>query len=347
MSFTGISRGDAEKRRRLELRDALLHIEHLTTAYTLTSKNLFEKKKVLKAVNDVTFQIFKGETLGVIGESGCGKSTLGKTILHIVKPASGTVSFRDENITAKTTAEMKPFRKKMQIIFQDPYSSLDPRKTAFQLIEEPMIIHRMYNKAARKERVFGLLEDVGLKKEHAFRYPHEFSGGQRQRINVARALALEPEFIVCDEPVSALDVSVQAQVLNLLKNIQQKYHFTYLFISHDLSVVKYLSDRLLIMYLGYIVEEGTARAIYQEPCHPYTKALFASIPPESPFEKKKEAALSGELPSPLNLPAGCPLSTRCPLSRDICREKKPELLAIDEEHRVACHFPEEGKVLWA
>lgn len=325
--------------------DVLIEVKNLTVSYTVTGRGFFEKARELKAVNDVSFQILQGETLGVIGESGCGKSTLGKTVLNLIRPASGTVRFKNEIITGKKRSEMKRFRKEIQIISQDPYSSLDPRKTTFQLIEEPMVIHHMFDKATREKKVFGLLDDVGLSKDHAYRFPHEFSGGQRQRINVARALALNPEFIVCDEPVSALDVSVQAQVINLLKRIQRKYHFTYLFISHDLSVVKYISDRLIIMYLGYIVEEGVSEAVYREPCHPYTKALLTSIPPESPFEKKQRIILKGELPSPLNLPSGCPLSTRCPLSRDICQRERPQLHAVGTAHTVACHFPEEGKLL--
>ena len=325
--------------------DSLLKVEDLTTVYHIKSKSIFEKSRVLKAVNKVNFEVRKGETLGVIGESGCGKSTLGKALLNLIPSRDGSVKFKDQEILGRDKQEMKSLRKDMQIIFQDPYSSLDPRKTTFQLIEEPMVIHKMCDRAEREKRVYQLLEEVGLIKEHAHRHPHEFSGGQRQRINIARALALEPEFIVCDEPVSALDVSVQAQVINLLARLQKKHGFTYMFISHDLSVVKYISDRLIIMYLGFIVEEGPADQVYKEPCHPYTKALFASIPPESPFEEKKENILEGELPSPLNLPPGCPLSTRCPLSRDICRQQAPELQRINGEHRTACHFPEEGKQL--
>ncbi len=325
--------------------DSLLKVKDLTTVYDIKSKSIFEKSRVLKAVNKVNFEVRKGETLGVIGESGCGKSTLGKALLNLIPSRDGSVKFKDQEILGRNKGEMKSLRKDMQIIFQDPYSSLDPRKTTFQLIEEPMVIHKMYDRAEREKRVYQLLEEVGLVKEHAHRHPHEFSGGQRQRINIARALALEPEFIVCDEPVSALDVSVQAQVINLLARLQKKHGFTYMFISHDLSVVKYISDRLIIMYLGFIVEEGPADQVYKDPCHPYTKALFASIPPESPFEEKKDNILEGELPSPLNLPPGCPLSTRCPLSRDICRQKAPELQTINGEHRTACHFPEEGKQL--
>ena len=233
-------------------------------------------------------------------------------------------------------SELKNIRKDIQIIFQDPYSSLDPRKTIGSIIEEPMIIHNIGTPAERKEKVIELLKEVGMDTFHVNRYPHEFSGGQRQRINVARALALNPKVIVCDEPVSALDVSVQAQVLNLLKDLQKKFNLTYIFISHDLSVVKYISDRIAIMYLGKIIEIGDAKNIYREPRHPYTKALFSAIPPESPFENKEKFQLTGDIPSPLNLPEGCPLSTRCPNCMDICIKKMPELKNIEEKHKVAC-----------
>ncbi len=326
--------------------ESLVRVKDLTTSYTIKSKSIMDRSRELKAVNQVSFDVRRGETLGVIGESGCGKSTLGKALLNLIPSKSGSVTYKDQEILGISNSEMKSLRKEMQIIFQDPYSSLDPRKTTFQLIEEPMVIHKIGTKETREKRVYQLLEEVGLLSEHAHRHPHEFSGGQRQRINIARALALNPEFIVCDEPVSALDVSVQAQVINLLSELQKKHGFTYIFISHDLSVVKYISDRLIIMYLGFILEEGPAERIYREACHPYTKALFASIPPESPFEEKKENILKGELPSPLNLPSGCPLSTRCPLSRDLCRQQTPQLQSLAEDgHRVACHYPEEGKLL--
>ncbi|MGB7605404.1 MAG: dipeptide ABC transporter ATP-binding protein [Lutisporaceae bacterium] len=316
--------------------NAILKVKNLTKTFTIKSSQLFEPPKYLKAVNDVSFEVAEGETLGIIGESGCGKSTLGKSLLRLINPTSGTIQYGDVSILALSDKETKRLRKDIQIIFQDPYSSLDPRKTAGSIIEEPMIIHHMGRASERKKRVNELLQLVGLDEYHANRYPHEFSGGQRQRINVARALALNPKLIVCDEPVSALDVSIQAQVLNLLKELQQKLGLTYLFISHDLSVVKYISDRIAIMYLGRIVEMGNSREIYKNPMHPYTKALFSAIPPENPLEKKKSILLEGEIPSPLNLPPGCAFSSRCPDCMERCKKEVPELKEVGEGYTVSC-----------
>ena len=314
----------------------VLKVDNLTKTFEIKGTKLFEKPKILKAVNDVSFEVIEGETLGVIGESGCGKTTLGKCIIQLHNPSSGEILYNDKKINGLKQSELKNIRKDIQIIFQDPYSSLDPRKTVGAIIEEPMIIHKIGTPAERKHKVIELLKEVGLDTFHVNRYPHEFSGGQRQRINVARALALNPKVIVCDEPVSALDVSVQAQVLNLFKNLQKKFNLTYIFISHDLSVVKYISDRIAIMYLGKIIELGDSKNIYKDPKHPYTKALFSAIPPESPFDKKEKFELTGDIPSPLNLPKGCPLSTRCPSCMDICKQKMPELENINEKHQVAC-----------
>ncbi|SDK71038.1 ABC transporter ATP-binding protein [Natronincola ferrireducens] len=318
------------------MKDTIMAVENLTKTFKIQSNKLFTPPKYLKAVNNVSFEVYKGETLGIIGESGCGKSTLGKSILRLIHPSSGKVRYEDILLSELSEKEMKNMRKDIQIIFQDPYSSLDPRKTVGSLIEEPMKIHNIGTPKERKERVSELLQMVGLDEYHGIRYPHEFSGGQRQRINVARALALNPKLIVCDEPVSALDVSVQAQVLNLLKTLQQKLDLTYVFISHDLSVVKYISDRIAIMYLGRIVEMGDSQEIYKNPLHPYTRALFSAIPPENPMDKKEKIKLKGEIPSPLNLPSGCPFSGRCPNYMKECKEILPELKDVKEGHKVAC-----------
>lgn len=314
----------------------ILRVEHLTKTFQIKSTKLFGEPSYLKAVNDVSFEIKEGETLGIIGESGCGKSTLGKSVLRLISPTSGKVDFMGTNVLDLPKNQLKSIRKEMNIIFQDPYSSLDPRKTAGSLIEEPMIIHNIGTPEERKNRVNELLSLVGLDFYHAIRYPHEFSGGQRQRINIARALAMDPKLIVCDEPVSALDVSVQAQVINLLKELKSKLKLTYLFISHDLGVVKYISDRIVIMYLGKVVEIGNSHEIYANPRHPYTEALFSAIPPESPMMEKKKVTLIGEIPSPLNLPKGCAFSTRCPHSTEQCKQEIPELRFLDGEHQVAC-----------
>ncbi|WP_066497382.1 ABC transporter ATP-binding protein [Abyssisolibacter fermentans] len=318
------------------MKEAILSVENLTKIFNIKSDKLFGPPKRLKAVNNVSFEVYEGETVGIIGESGCGKSTLGRSIIRLIEPTSGNVLYKDVSLTKISDNEMKKMRKDIQIIFQDPYSSLDPRKTTGSIIEEPMIIHNMGTAKERKEKVIELLELVGLTKYHATRYPHEFSGGQRQRINIARALSLDPKLIVCDEPVSALDVSVQAQVLNLLKDLQKRLNLTYLFISHDLSVVKYISDRIAIMYLGKIVEIGKSEDIYEKPLHPYTKALFSAIPPENPLEKKQKILLEGEIPSPLNLPPGCPFSSRCPNCVDECKKIVPQLSDVKDGHEVAC-----------
>ena len=316
--------------------EPILKVEHLTKTFTIKSSKVFGKPSYLNAVNDVSFEVREGETLGIIGESGCGKSTLGKSILKLINPTSGSVVFDGQDILSLSSKEMTALRREMNIIFQDPYSSLDPRKTAGYQIEEPMIIHNIGTPEERKQKVNELLKLVGLDYYHAIRYPHEFSGGQRQRINIARALALGPKLLVCDEPVSALDVSVQAQVINLLKELKQKFKLTYLFISHDLGVVKYISDRIVIMYLGKIVEIGNAKEIYEKPYHPYTEALFSAIPPASPMEQKKKITLTGEIPSPLNMPKGCAFSTRCPHCTQRCREEIPPLCTVDGDHQVAC-----------
>lgn len=318
--------------------ETVLQVENLKKHFSVKNNKLFGKPRYLKAVNDISFSIKKGETLGLIGESGCGKSTVGKTIMGLNNITSGTVNFKGRDISKLTNSEMKPLREEIQMIFQDPYSSLDPKKTIGYQVREPLDIFNKGNDKERQEKTKEILETVGLSYYYMNRYPHEFSGGQRQRINIARALTLDPELLICDEPTSALDVSIQAQVLNLLKEIQRKLGLTYLFISHDLSVVKYLSDDIAIMYLGKIVEIGDVEEIYKNPLHPYTKALFSAIPTHDPKIKKDRIELKGEIPSPLDLPAGCEFHNRCPYKKDICDKESPQLKAVGSNHSVACYL---------
>lgn len=314
----------------------ILKVKNLNKNFKIRGSKLFDKPKTLHALSDVSLDVYEGETLGIIGESGCGKSTLGRCLVRLHRASSGEIIYEGIDLLEKSGKELKQLRKDIQIIFQDPYSSLDPRKTCGDTIEEPMIIHGMKNRAERKEKVLSLMKEVGLDTQHTHRYPHEFSGGQRQRINVARALALDPKIIVCDEPVSALDVSVQAQVLNLLNDLQVKHHLTLVFISHDLSVIKHVSDRIAIMYLGRIAELCEAEEIYINPLHPYTQALLSAIPPDSPFEEKKQIELTGEIPSPIGELKGCPLASRCPFVMDRCRVEIPLLKEVSPGHEVAC-----------
>ncbi|MBE9535802.1 MAG: ATP-binding cassette domain-containing protein [Proteobacteria bacterium] len=292
---------------------------------------------VVYAVDGVNLTIFKGETLGLVGESGCGKSTLGKSILRLVEPTSGEIFFKSENIRSLGTKELQAKRKEMQMVFQDPFSSLNPRMRIEEIVGEPLDIHSL-SRSGRRERVIELLESVGLGEDAMPRFPHQFSGGQRQRIGLARALAVEPEFIVADEPVSALDVSIQAQIVNLMKDLGETFSLTYLFIAHDLRVVEYISDRVAIMYLGKIVEIGLSKEIYSLPRHPYTKALFSSIPEPSPGAKGSKTLLKGDMPSPLMPPSGCSFHTRCPIAEPLCRKELPVLREIGEKHSVACHL---------
>lgn len=318
-------------------RQPILSIKHLCKDFKLRGDGLFEKPKVLHALSDVSLDVYEGETLGIIGESGCGKSTLGRCIVQLHRATSGQILYNGQDITGLTGADLKTMRKNIQMIFQDSYSSLDPRFTAARAIEEPLRIYNLVpDKAKREQIVFDLMKEVGLDVQHVERYPHEFSGGQRQRINVARALVLDPKIIVCDEPVSALDVSVQAQVLNLFRRLQRDRGLTYVFISHDLSVIKHISDRIAIMYLGRVVELCPAHRVYENPMHPYTKALLSAVPPESPFQKTEELKLSGEIASPVGDMVGCPLAGRCPFATDRCRTERPALEEVEPQHHVAC-----------
>ncbi|CUN04364.1 ABC transporter ATP-binding protein [Blautia hydrogenotrophica] len=319
----------------------MLKVRNLTKEFKIRGKKLGEKPQILHALTDVSVDIYEGETLGVIGESGCGKSTFGKCLVQLHKATAGTVEYEGKNIFDLKNEELKKLKSDIQMVFQDPFSSLDPRMTAGKLVEEPMIVHKIIaDKKARSQKALELLQTVGLDVQHVHRYPHEFSGGQRQRINIARALSLTPKLIVCDEPVSALDVSIQAQVLNLFNRLQEEYHLTYVFISHDLSVIKHISDRIAIMYLGRIVELCDADSIYENPLHPYTKALLSAIPQESPFEKKERIVLTGEIPSPIGDQIGCPLAKRCPNCTERCMKDIPKLKEVSKGHQVACFLYE-------
>jgi len=302
------------------------------------------KNEILKAVDGISFDIYKGETFGLVGESGCGKSTAGRTMIGLYDRTDGEVVFNGKDVHSLSEKEKFQFHKQMQMIFQDPYASLNPRSTVKEIISEPMEVHGLFpNKKERLERIYQLLEDVGLNRDHANRYPHEFSGGQRQRIGIARALALDPDFIIADEPISALDVSVQAQVVNLLKRLQEEKGLTYLFIAHDLSMVKQISNRIGVMYLGHIVELTASNQLYKKPLHPYTQALLSAIPiPDPDVEDQRERIiLQGELPSPMDPPSGCVFRTRCQHAMDICAQKKPVWQEIDKDHFVACHLYDE------
>ena len=319
-----------------EQENTLVEVRHLKEYFNI-NVGMF-KSKPLKAVDDVSFSIKRGETLGLVGESGCGKTTVGRTLLHLYKPTSGEIFFEGKPV--RTKSEIDEFRKKATMVFQDPYSSLNPRMTVSDIIGEPLDIHKMYaSREERQERILELMDRVGLNSEHASRYAHEFSGGQRQRIGIARALALKPSFIVCDEPVSALDVSIQAQVINMFDELQDQMGLTYLFIAHDILVVRHISDRIAVMYLGKMVELADAKEIYEHPLHPYTKSLMSAVPQPDPkvARANKRIVLSGDIPSPLNAPSGCPFRTRCPYATEDCASSMPEFKEVSAGHFVACH----------
>lgn len=321
----------------VEERKKLIEVRDVSTHFQVKSKRPFAPKRTLKAVDHVSFDIFEGETFGLVGESGCGKTTIGKTILYLYPPTTGSIIFDGTDLSKMSKEELRLNRKNMQIVFQDPYSSLNPRMSVGEMLAEPYIVHKICGKKEAHERAEQLLETVGLKAFHARRYPHEFSGGQRQRISIARALTLNPRFIVCDEAVSALDVSVQSQIINLLEELKEDRGLTYLFISHDLNVVRHISDRVGVMYLGRMVETAPEKQLYTNPLHPYTQVLFAAAPVAKITEKKEHTRLKGELPSPLNPPPGCPFNTRCPKCTEECKMLMPELREVEPGHFCACH----------
>ncbi len=317
--------------------EELVRLEKLVKYFPVQQGFFGREEGEVHAVDGVNLQIFRTETLGLVGESGCGKSTLAKVILRLEEPTSGRVLFEGADIGPLNAAEMKQVRRKMQIIFQDPYSSLNPRRTVQSIIMEPLIIHGIGTKRQRMEKTAALMQEVGLRPEYAKRYPHEFSGGQRQRVGIARALALNPSLIIADEPVSALDVSIRSQVLNLLEDLQERYGLTYLFVSHDLSVVEHIADRVAVMYLGKIVEIGSRRAIYDNTLHPYTEALMSAVPIPDPTVDRNRIILEGDVPSPMNPPAGCRFHPRCWLKVPICQEVMPQLYDVGDGHMAACH----------
>ncbi len=323
-------------------KEVLLQVRHLKKYFPLDGGLFGRRKGVVKAVDDISFEIHRGETLGLVGESGCGKSTTGRAILLLQRPTAGQVILEGQDLTQLSPEELRRLRPKMQMIFQDPYASLNPRHPVEKIVAEPLVIHGVLEGPALRERVAELLELVGMNPAYMRRFPHEFSGGQRQRIGIARALALNPEFIVCDEPISALDVSIQAQVVNLLQDLQEQFGLTYLFIAHDLSMVKHISHRIAVMYLGKIVELADRITLFDEPLHPYTQALISAVPvPDPAVERQRQRIiLHGEVPSPANPPSGCVFHTRCPIAQDICSTEEPVFRRARPHHWVACHLVE-------
>ena len=322
----------AEKRK-------ILEVKHLKKYFPLKKGKFKEGDPCVKAVDDITFDLYEGETLGLVGESGCGKSTLGRTIIRLYEPTSGEVIFEGEDVAKISRKEMRALREEMQFIFLDPYSSLNPRMTVFNILAEPLIAHGKFKRGPELDAyVKNLMDRCGLPSYYCYRYPHQFSGGQRQRIGIARSLALDPSFIICDEPVSALDVSIQSQIINLMKDMQEEKNISYIFISHDLSVVKHISDRVGVMYLGSMMELADKNEIYSNPQHPYTRALIGAIPLPDPTKRKEMQVIQGEIPSNVNIPKGCKFNPRCPFAKDICREQEPATKEVKPNHFVKCHF---------
>ncbi|MCG3083893.1 dipeptide ABC transporter ATP-binding protein [Anoxybacillus sp. LAT_35] len=320
------------------MNEPLLQVKGLKKYFPITA-GLFNKQiGQVKAVDDLSFSVYKGETLGIVGESGCGKSTTGRMLLRLIEPTEGSIVFENEEVTKLSPQQLRKLRRDMQMIFQDPFASLNPRHTVEKILEEPLIVHGIGSKEERRKKVREMLEVVGLSSYHAKRYPHQFSGGQRQRIGIARALMTKPKLIIADEPVSALDVSIQAQVLNLLEDLQKEFGLTYIFIAHDLGVVRHISDRVGVMYLGRMVELANSEDVYRNPKHPYTQALLEAVPIPDPEYKKEKQLLSGDLPSPSNPPAGCAFHTRCQACMDICKTTKPQWKEVEQGHYVACHL---------
>ncbi len=318
--------------------DVLLSVRDLTKYFPITGGLFSRIVGHVKAVDGVSFDLLRGETMGLVGESGCGKTTTGRAVLRLIEPTSGSIKFEGKEIVKLPKSEMRALRREMQIIFQDPFGSLNPRMSVGEIIEEPLDIHHIGNRHEREKRVKELLEVVGLASYHMRRYPHEFSGGQRQRVGIARALALNPKLIVADEPVSALDVSIQSQILNLLEDLQKEFGLTYLFIAHGLNVIRHISDRVGVMYLGAMVEIADAEEIYRKPLHPYTEALFSAIPIPNPMLKRERIILQGDVPSPVNPPSGCRFHTRCPIAQEQCKADRPIIKESFPGHWVACHF---------
>jgi oligopeptide transport system ATP-binding protein len=318
--------------------ELLLDVKDLVKHFPLKKTKLFQEQPYVYAVNSVSFHLNKGETLGLVGESGCGKTTTGRVILRLIEPTAGVINFEGQNVADLKNKDLKEFRRRAQMVFQDPFASLNPRMTVGDIVGEPLLVHGIGTAADRTDRVAEVLDKVGLEPAYMRRFPHEFSGGQRQRIGIARVLTLNPRLLIADEPVSALDVSIQAQIINLLVRLQEELQLSYLFVSHDLAVVEHIADRVAIMYLGKIVEIAPSQLIYNDARHPYTRALLTAIPIPDPKSSLQRTPLQGDIPNPANPPSGCPFRTRCPLAQKICSEETPELKKVGEEHYAACHF---------
>lgn len=319
------------------MKEVLLEVKNLVKHFALKKTRLFQEARFVFAVNGISFSMKKGETLGLVGESGCGKTTTGRAILRLIEPTSGIVNFEGRDLGRFNNREVKAFRRNAQIIFQDPFASLNPRMAVGAIVEEPLLVHGIGTRAERRDMVAGVLEKVGLDADYMRRFPHEFSGGQRQRIGIARVLTLNPKLIIADEPVSALDVSIQAQIINLLVRLQEEFQMSYIFISHDLAVVEHIANRVAIMYLGKIAEIAPSTDLYSDPRHPYTKALLSSIPIPDPQAKMERQILQGDIPNPANLPSGCGFRTRCPIAQKICRIEPPKMVKVGKDHYASCH----------